>query len=104
MEVKERPAVRTQLSVDYPRQHERIAWPQYTMRFSAPDDARSMEVSIDGGDWRSCRKSVGHWWFDWFGYGEGEHEVVARIRTDDGRIVSSEPHSFGVRQNPWNNA
>lgn len=93
---RKNPSVRTMLAVDFPRQGERVSSAQYTLRVSAPDDIKSMDVSIDQGDWQPCRKSVGYWWRDWSGYDSGEHEIVARIETSDGKFVSCEPHEFFV--------
>ncbi|MBI4376969.1 MAG: hypothetical protein HY549_11030 [Elusimicrobia bacterium] len=87
----------TQLSVDYPQQGERVISPQYTLRLSAPEGAKNVEVSIDQGDWRCCRQADGHWWYDWSGYDNGEHEIVARIETQEGGKISSEPHEFFVQ-------
>lgn len=90
------PQARTMLAVDYPRQGESIEVPFYSIRLSAPEDAAAMEIAIDQGDWRACRKAAGYWWYDWSGYESGEHEIVARLRID-GRIVTCEPHEFFVR-------
>lgn len=93
----EKPSVRTMLAVDFPRQGERIASREYTLRVSAPEDIKRMDVSIDQGDWLPCRKSAGYWWYDWSGYDSGEHEILARIETSDGKFVSCEPHEFLVQ-------
>lgn len=94
---KERPSARTMLAVDFPRQGERITTPQYTLRLSAPEDVAGMDISIDQGDWQPCRKSVGYWWYDWSGYENGEHEIVARVQTGNGKDISCEPHEFFVQ-------
>ncbi|MFI5345986.1 MAG: hypothetical protein ACHQ51_06395 [Elusimicrobiota bacterium] len=88
--------VRTQLSVDYPRQNEKITGATYTFRISAPLDVQKVEVAIDQAGWRACRQSAGFWWCDWSGYENGEHEIVARLVNGNGRTVSSEPHEFFV--------
>ena len=89
-------AVKTQLSVDYPQQGEKITGPQYTLRLSAPVNARKVEIAIDDGEWQCCRQSNGHWWYDWSGYQNGDHEIVARVETHEGARISSEPHDFAV--------
>ncbi len=81
--------------LDYPLQGEKISAGQYSVRVAAPG-AKAVEVAIDQGDWRACREAVGYWWFDWSGYEAGEHEVVARVRTPEGRVARSEPHEFFV--------
>jgi len=90
----------TRLSVDFPRQGERITSPTYAVRVTAPADARVVEVSLDQGPWQPCRDSVGHWWYDWADYSSGEHEVIARIITRGGERLSCEPHEFFVDLEP----
>lgn len=89
--------VGTQLSIDYPRQGETITGAGYTFRVSAPLDSRVVEVAIDQGPWKPCREASGFWWFDWSGYESGEHQLVARLVTAEGRPISTEPHEFLVR-------
>lgn len=88
--------VGTQLSIDYPRQGETITGEGYTFRISAPLDSRVVEVAVDQSDWRPCRQASGFWWFDWAGYESGEHQLVARLVTAEGRPISTEPHEFLV--------
>ncbi|MDE2038385.1 MAG: hypothetical protein KGO96_02570 [Elusimicrobia bacterium] len=90
----------TRLSIDYPGQGERIFCAHYTLRISAPEAARSVDVSIDQGPWRHCRQAAGHWWYDWTCWDCGEHEVIARVRTREGEVVSCEPHEFLVDLEP----
>lgn len=92
---KERPT-RTMLAVDFPRQGETITGPQYSVRLSAPDDAVRMDISIDQGEWQPCRRAEGYWWYDWSGYEDGEHEIIARVQVD-GKRVTCEPHEFVVK-------
>ena len=87
----------SRLSLDYPKQGERIESPFYTLRVTAPQGVRIVEVSIDDGEWQPCREAVGYYWFDWSGYRDGEHEVIARIATPAGRIVAAEPHQVRVQ-------
>ncbi len=84
------------LSIDYPQQDEVIVSPEYTIRLSAPEDARKVEVCVNHGRWQACRPAVGHWWYDWSGYGEGEHEVAARCATALGRKLHAQPKEFFV--------
>ena len=86
------------VTVDYPQQNEKIASAQYAVRVGAPEDVKSVEVAVDQGSWLPCRKAVGYWWYDWSGYGKGEHEIVARIETQEGKRISSEPREFFVVQ------
>ena len=82
--------------VDFPRQYEKIAHPQYTFRVGAAASAKRVEVSINQGPWKACRPASGYWWYDWTGYTAGEHEVVARAYAADGRGETSEPKEFFV--------
>jgi hypothetical protein len=93
----QKPSVRTQLSVDFPRQGETITGASYTLRISAPADVQRVDLAVDQGEWRACRQSAGYWWYDWSGYENGEHEVTARLVTAEGRAINAEPHEFFVR-------
>lgn len=94
---KTRAAARPTLSLDYPRQGERIESPFYTIRLSAPRDARCVEVSIDGGEWLPCREALGYYWYDWSGYYEGDHEIEGRYATAGGRLMGCEPRVVRVK-------
>ena len=82
--------------IEYPRQEETLVSRTYTMRVAAPAAVEALDVSIDQGAWRPCRKDVGFWWYDWSGYPDGEHEVIARIRGRAGRWRMSAPRQFFV--------
>lgn len=82
--------------LDYPRQGESIDSREYAVRVGAPADARTVEVAIDQGDWLACRPAVGYWWYDWSGFEPGEHEVIARAQTPDGRTLRTEIHDCFV--------
>lgn len=85
---------KTFLVVDYPQEGEIVTAAEYTLRLST-NAAAGVEVSIDGKDPKPCRESVGHWWFDWSGYGSGPHTVVARVNGGK-RTVKSQIRSFTV--------
>lgn len=93
-------AAKLRLSVDFPRQNEVISSREYSLRMAAPEGVKSVEISLDQSEWKPCRPAVGYWWYDWAGYDSGEHEVVTRIETQEGRQVISEPHEFFVRLEP----
>lgn len=82
--------------IEYPGKGETIVSPTYTIRVAAPPSAEALDVSIDQGSWRPCRKDVGYWWFDWAGYSDGEHDVIARIRGRNGRWRMSSPREVVV--------
>ena len=77
-------------TLDYPQKGEVVTSDNYTLRFSVPEGASYVEVSVDGGVWSGCRFSVGHWWYDWSNYGDGKHVIVARAVTQDGREAEIE--------------
>lgn len=93
--VKKR-SVETTLSLDYPRRHERIMSSEYSFRISAPTNVLNVSVAIDQGPWQACRQAVGYWWYDWSGYEDGEHEIIARAEMEDDRQINSAPHAFLV--------
>ncbi len=82
--------------IEYPHNDETIVSSQYTLRVAAPVGVDGVDVSIDQGPWLACRNEVGYWWYDWSGYGDGEHEVIARVRGKGGRWRMSDPHEFRV--------
>lgn len=86
------PAVR----VEYPREGEVITHPTYTFQVGAAPDLGSVEVSIDRGEWRPCRESLGLWWFDWTDYSKGRHVLLARARLGEGIASVSDQRRFTV--------
>jgi len=88
------------LAVEYPRQGEKIASADYTVRVFAPEAAGKVGISIDQGPWKSCRSAVGYWWFDWSGFENGEHQIVVSMETEQGTRIVSEPHEFFVELAP----
>ncbi len=83
-------------SIDYPQEDETITSPHYTFRIKAPLNAEKVEICIDGAPWQLCRYSSGFWWYDWAGYGCGEHEIVARILPFDSRNYTLRTRRFSV--------
>lgn len=83
--------------VEYPREGETLAHPSYTFQIGTVPEALRVEVSIDGGEWRPCRESLGLWWYDWEGYASGSHEAVARIEKDKEGILISSRRRFSVQ-------
>ncbi len=91
-------AVAAKPSVDYPQRNETVVSESYAIRVTVPDGTLGVEVSINDGPWHACRPAAGHWWFDWSGFGEGRHEIVARHALPDGRSVRSESRKIAVRK------
>lgn len=84
------------VGIDYPQQNETVTSPDYVIRVAAPMGASEVEISLNQGPWQACRAAAGYWWFDWSGYSNGEHEVVARCQDASGRLLRGTPHEFFV--------
>ena len=83
------------VAVDFPRGGERVVSRDYALRVST--EAQGLvEVSIDGGPWRACRKSAGFWWYDWSGYAAGPHCAFARVTAERRRRLLSARRDFTV--------
>ena len=84
--------------VEFPTEGETIVSPEYTFRVLAPEAAVTVDICINQGDWRPCREAVGLWWQDWNTADNGEFEVVARARQQDGTVTVSDPRIFFVKR------
>ena len=82
------------IAVEYPQEGEVITSPRYTFRIDG--SARSVEIAIDGGDWRSCRRSDGYWWFDWSDYDSGRHQAIVRGARNTGQEFAARTCRFLV--------
>jgi hypothetical protein len=82
--------------VEYPKEGELLTRPCYTFRIATISGANKVEVSIDQTGWQPCRESLGLWWYDWAGYSEGDHTLVARTRIGNDISASSLPCRFKV--------
>jgi hypothetical protein len=82
--------------IEYPRHNETITSKDYTFRIVAMPGVEKVEVSIDEAGWQPCRQSGDSWWYDWSGFGSGEHELVARLQLSDGHFHTSERRFFAV--------
>lgn len=91
-------AVQARPIVDFPAPNEAIASAHYTFRLSAPEKAESVDVSVNQGPWLACRKAEGFWWYDWSGYGDGAHELIARTPGKGGRFLMSAPVEFKAQR------
>jgi len=84
------------LVIEYPRHNETITSKDYTFRITAIPGVKKVEVSIDEAGWQPCRQSGDSWWYDWSGFGSGDHEIVARVQFSDGRFHTTERRFFAV--------
>jgi hypothetical protein len=80
--------------IEYPQDGETIVSREYTLRIAGPASGESMDISIDQGPWLACRKGAGSWWYDWSGYADGDHEIIARTRGANGRWRMSAPREL----------
>ena len=84
------------LVIEYPRHNETITSKDYTFRILAISGVKKVEVSIDEAGWQPCRPSGDSWWYDWSGFGSGDHEIVARVQFSDGRFHTTDRRFFAV--------
>jgi hypothetical protein len=90
-------AVKKKISIDFPKQHERIASASYTFRLGAAlGEGERVLVSVDDGPFLPCRFAEGYWWFDWGGYRSHHHRLIAKIVSADGDLVSEAARRFVV--------
>ncbi|MBI4679213.1 MAG: hypothetical protein HY748_16685 [Elusimicrobia bacterium] len=90
------------IALDFPKEGERLTSAEYTFRVAAPENAESVELSVNQGPWQSCRLSSGYWWYDWIGFGSGSYQTRARMRTCEGRVMTTLARRFSV-ENSRNN-
>lgn len=90
------PMNKTVVAIEYPRHDETITSDAYTFRITAMPGVRSVEVSVNDGAWQPCRQAGGAWWYDWSGYGPGEHGVASRVELADGQRLATDHRFFKV--------
>ena len=83
-------------NIKYPQRNETVVSPLYAVCVATPAAVRTLEISIDQGPWRACRKEIGYWWHDWSDYANGDHEIIARTRGQSGRWRLSALRKFRV--------
>jgi len=84
------------VAIEYPRHEETITSPHYTFRVSAMSGAKAVEVSINEAGWQPCRQAGGSFWYDWSGYGAGDHAITARVTLEDGGRHLTDHRFFSV--------
>lgn len=72
--------------IGHPKENEIINHPSYTIKIGVSGEGNA-EVSIDGGDWKSCRQAENFWWYDWANYPSGTHKIIARLRDNKGEVI-----------------
>lgn len=86
--------------IEFPQENETIVSRAYTMRIAVPAVVEALDISIDQGPWLACREDVGFWWYEWSGYEDGRHEIIARTRAHNRRWRMSEPREVLVATMP----
>lgn len=88
---KKEPAQKSSIVIDYPKNGEKIHPHHYAIRIGASggEAGETVEISIDGSEWKPCRAAGGYYWFDWHSISSGEHEIAARIKLPTGKYKKS---------------
>jgi hypothetical protein len=90
----ERRGAASNIAVEYPQEGELITSQSYTFRIDGA--APRVEIAIDGGDWRPCRRSDDYWWFDWSDYDSGRHQAIVRSAPRPGEDCVTRTRRFVV--------
>ena len=85
---KETPAPKTYVVIDYPSNGKKIQPGHYSVRIGASGGG-TVQVSINGGNWKDCRPSAGYYWYDWVSIPQGNHKISARIQISSGKHKKS---------------
>ena len=78
--------------VDFPKNGEKILPVHYAFRIGANQE--NIEISMDGGEWKSCRKGSGYFWYDWNSIPAGKHKCAARMKLTNGKYKKSKSVAF----------
>lgn len=78
--------------IDYPQDGETVRAGHYSVRLTVSAPAE-VQLRVDGGDWRSCREAVGHYWLDW---SAAPALLEARARAGKGRWVAAPARTVAV--------
>ncbi|MDO8631393.1 MAG: hypothetical protein Q7R41_12965 [Phycisphaerales bacterium] len=84
------------VAIEYPRHEETITSNDYTFRVCAMSGVKAVEVSINEAGWQPCRQGGDSYWYDWSGYGAGDHAITARVTLSDGRQHLTDHRFFSV--------
>ena len=92
--------VKKKITIDFPKQHERITSASYTFRLSAlVGTGERVLVSVDDAPFSPCRFAAGYWWFDWDGYLSHHHRLIAKIVSTNDEVISEAARRFLVSLN-----
>lgn len=71
--------VAPEISVEHPMIGQRSYFPE--SEYQVLDSSiEGLEICIDEGEWRPCRRGGGCWSYDWTGYQAGRRQAVVRVR------------------------
>ena len=90
-----RPSTEPTVYIDHPGEGEKVLTGHYAVRIGV-DRSNCAELSINGGDWVPCRKSVGYFWYDWWPNKSGSYRLVVRAKLQDGSTIKSPVRTFTV--------
>jgi len=85
----------SQVLIDYPSERELVNFGHYGIRISS-DYGAHVQLSINKGDWHSCRFSIGYFWHDWTANKGGTYTIAARSQFGNGPWKLSEERTFVV--------
>lgn len=75
--------VAPEITVEHPQIGQRSYFPE--SEYQVLDSSiEGLEISIDDGVWRPCRRGDGCWSYEWSGYQAGRRQAVVRIRPHRG--------------------
>ena len=89
------PVEPSQVIIDYPGERELVNFGHYGIRISS-DSGAHVQLSINKGDWHSCRFSVGYFWHDWNANKGGTYTIAARGQFGNGPWKLSNERTFVV--------
>jgi hypothetical protein len=89
------PVEPSQVVIDYPGERELVNYGHYGIRISS-DYGAHVQLSINKGDWQSCRFSVGYFWYDWHASKAGTYTLSARTQFGNGPWKLSTDRTFVV--------
>jgi hypothetical protein len=63
----------------FPKSNQRILPPHYAVRTRPDPDTNNVRVNVNtqGPQFAQARQADGSWWFDWSGFGLGQHTITA---------------------------
>ncbi len=79
---------KSSVTIDFPRERDVVISGHYAIRISG-NSLHPAEVSINNGNWKSCRMDGGYHWFDWNPEKPGTYKLLARLKSGLGTWETS---------------